>query len=240
MPHPHEMRRQEAVEALAFDFARAGRPRFQTNKICDNCGTRIYERVYFHCSEGCDIDFCQDCHQKSQEVLDACLSRSGDPDRESMHARLWWVIDTVERIGGFVLHTSAAARGALARELAFEWSTEMFEQLVQAAVDVVNAKVVHVQDVKDGDIKSDERFWHAVGWLQFLYSANSLPCETHKLDEQGTRGPKVEYERFILEGINKCEPISEFKRWQHHQSAKVPGTCSPWSASGPRATSALS
>jgi len=104
--------------------------------------------------------------------------------------------------------------------LAFEWPTPMFERLTQAAIDVVNAKVVHVQDVKD--ITSDSRFWYAVGWLQFLYSVNSLPCNTRRLDEQGTRGPKVAYERFILEGLNKCEPLSEFHRWRQHQNAKVP------------------
>jgi len=59
-------------------------------------------------------------------------------------------------------------------------------------------------------------------FLQFLYSANSLPCSTKRLDEQGARDPKVDYDNFILEGINKCEPISEWQRWREHPSAKVP------------------
>merc|ERR1719191_1640858 len=61
-----------------------------------------------------------------------------------------------------------------------------------------------------------------MGLLQFLYSTNSLPCGTRRLDEQGSRGPKIEYETFILEGINKCEPISEWQRWREHPSAKAP------------------
>jgi len=215
IPHPHTMTQQEAVYVGG-----AGRTLFRTNKICDNCGQRIIDRFFFHCSQNCDIDFCQECHRKSQDLLESFLERSGDVDREAMYTRLFWVIDVTERIGYYVLGRSVAERSRLARELAFEWPTPMFERLIQAAIDVINAKVVHVQDVKD--ITSDSRFWYAVGWLQFLYSANSLPCKTRRLDETGTRGPKVEYDRFILEGINKCEPLSEFQRWRTHESAKVP------------------
>lgn len=219
IPHPHQMDKQEAREHNVY-LSGGGRPVFRTNKICDNCGARITDRYFYHCAEDCDIDFCQDCHRRSQELLTAFLERAGDEDRESMNQRLFWVINITERIGGYVLHLSVQDRTRLAHELAFEWPTAMFEQLIQATIDVVNAKVVHVQDVKD--IQSDQPFWYAMGWLQFLYSANSLPCNTKRLDEQGSRGPKVEYERFILEGINKCEPLSEFQRWRKHPSAKVP------------------
>uniref|UniRef100_A0A7S1L9Q7 HECT-type E3 ubiquitin transferase n=2 Tax=Alexandrium catenella TaxID=2925 RepID=A0A7S1L9Q7_ALECA len=219
IPHPHQMDKQEAREHNVY-LSGGGRPVFRTNKICDNCGARITDRYYYHCSDDCDIDFCQDCHRRSQELLSAFLERAGDEDRESMNERLFWVISITERIGGYVLHLSVADRTRLAHELAFEWPTSMFEQLIQATIDMVNAKVVHVQDVKD--IQSDQPFWYAMGWLQFLYSANSLPCNTKRLDEQGSRGPKVEYERFILEGINKCEPLSEFQRWRKHPAAKVP------------------
>jgi len=219
IPHPHDMDRQAACEASVY-LGGGGRPVFRTNKICDNCGARITDRFFYHCAANCDIDFCQDCYRRSQELLGAFLERAGDEDRDCMYQRLFWVIDITERIGGHVLHLSAADRGALAHELAFEWPTRLFEQLIQATIDVVNAKVVHVQDVKD--IQSDQRFWYAVGWLQFLYSANRLPCTIKRLDEQEARGPKVEYERFVLEGINKCEPLSEFQRWRKHPSAKVP------------------
>lgn len=222
IPHPHEMERQEAPDdTIHLHIGTAGRrPVYNTKKICDNCGTRIIDRYYFHCSENCDIDFCQECHKVSQELLEAHLVKAADGSRENMHRRLFWVIDITERVGWHVLHLNAADRERLARELAFEWPVQMFERLVQAAVDVVNARVVHVQDVKD--IRSDERFWYAVGWLQFLYRANSLPCQIKKVEEQGSRGPKVPHERFILDGINKCEPSSEFQRWRNHPGAKVP------------------
>lgn len=219
IPHPHTMDKQEAGEASLY-LGGGGRPVFRTNKICDNCGARITDRHYYHCSANCDIDFCQDCHRRSQELLNAFLERSGNEDRESMYKRLFWVIEITERIGSYVLNLSVAERRKLARELAFEWPTALFERLIQATIDVVNAKVVHVQDVKD--IQSDQPFWYAMGWLQFLYSTNALPCHVKRLDEQGARGPKVDYERFILDGINKCEPLSEFQRWRNHPSAKVP------------------
>jgi len=219
IPHPHQMDKQEACEHNVY-LSGGGRPVFRTNKICDNCGARITDRYFYHCSEDCDIDFCQDCHRRSQDLLTAFLERAGDEDRDCMYQRLFWVISITERIGGYVLHLSVEDRTRLAHELAFEWPTAMFERLIQATIDVVNAKVVHVQDVKD--IQSDQPFWYAMGWLQFLYSTNALPCSTKRLDEQGSRGPKVEYERFILEGINKCEPLSEFQRWRKHPSAKVP------------------
>merc|ERR1719230_2044007 len=65
-----------------------------------------------------------------------------------------------------------------------------------------------------------------MGLLQFLYAANTLPCSRKRLDEHGARGPKIEYDHFILEGINKCEPISEWQRWREHPSAKVPDVLS--------------
>ncbi|CAE7319413.1 unnamed protein product [Symbiodinium necroappetens] len=222
IPHPHKMERQEAAEDTMNVHLGTSRwrPVFNTKKICDNCGTRITDRFYYHCSENCDIDFCQDCHTRSRELLDAFMAEVDEVNDENLSRRLFWVIDITERIGWHVLHLNTADRRRLAHELAFSWPTVLFEKLAQAAVDVVNARVVHVQDVKD--IQSDERFWHAVGWLQFLYSTNELPCKTRRLEEQSSRGPKVDYELFVLDGINKCEPLSEFQRWRKHPGATVP------------------
>lgn len=220
IPHRHRMERQEAGEDSLY-FTSSGRLAYRTNKVCDNCQTRIMDRYFFHCSENCDIDFCEDCHRKLQEVFDAFFERADeDEDRDRRHRRLMWVITATDRVAAHVLHLCPDARRKLAQELAFEWPTIMFERLVRVVIDVVNAKVVHVQDVKD--IQSDEKFWYAMGLLQFLYSANSLPCSTKRLDEQESRGPKIEYDNFILEGINKCEPISEWSRWRDHPSAQVP------------------
>jgi len=65
-----------------------------------------------------------------------------------------------------------------------------------------------------------------MGLLQFLYSTNALPCNIKRVDEHGSRGPRIEYDHFILEGINKCEPISEWQRWREHPSARVPDVLS--------------
>merc|ERR1719343_1625646 len=97
IPHPHRMERQEAHEAPVY-VGGGGRPVFRTNKICDNCGSRITDRFYYHCAANCDIDFCQDCHRKSQDLLGAFLERAGETDRERMYNRLFWVIDITERI----------------------------------------------------------------------------------------------------------------------------------------------
>mmetsp|Transcript_19741 Transcript_19741/g.43146 ORF Transcript_19741/g.43146 Transcript_19741/m.43146 type:complete len:788 (+) Transcript_19741:88-2451(+) len=222
IPHRHKMEQQAAGEDSMY-FNSSGRLAFRTNKVCDNCQTRIMDRHFYHCAENCDIDFCENCHHKLQEVFDAFFERSGenkDEDRERRHDRLTWVITVMDRVAYQILHLSPDDRKHLANEFAFEWPTNMFERFIRVVIDVVNAKVVHVQDVKD--IQSDEKFWYAMGLLQFLYSANALPCNTMRLDEQNARGPKIEYDHFILEGINKCEPISEWQRWRDHPSAKVP------------------
>eukprot|EP00928_Gymnodinium_smaydae_P095480 TRINITY_DN8223_c0_g1_i2.p1 TRINITY_DN8223_c0_g1~~TRINITY_DN8223_c0_g1_i2.p1 ORF type:complete len:723 (+),score=148.56 TRINITY_DN8223_c0_g1_i2:292-2460(+) len=224
IPHRHRMELQEAGEDSLY-FTSSGRLAFRTNKVCDNCQTRIMDRFFYHCAENCDIDFCEDCHRKLQDVFDSFFQRTeGDSneeeDRERRHQRLMWVIMVTDRVAAHILHLPPMSRRRLAREFAFEWPTAMFARLIRVVIDVVNAKVVHVQDVKD--IQSDEGFWYAIGLLQFLYSANALPCETKRLDEHSARGPKIEYDNFILEGINKCEPISEWQRWREHPRAKVP------------------
>jgi len=219
IPHPHNMEKQEAGEGMLY-LGGSHRPVFRTNKICDNCGERIIDPFFYHCAEDCDIDFCEECHQRSQDLLDTFIERRGGRDKESVFRQLFWVIDVLERTAAHVLHLSAGSRTRLARELAFEWPTSMFARLTQAVMDAVNAKVVHVQDVKD--IQSDERFWYVIGLLQFLYAANALPCGMRRVDEHSSRGPKLEYENFILEGINKCEPVSEWHRWQKHPNAQMP------------------
>jgi len=218
IPHRHRMEQQVAGEHSLY-FTGTGRPAFRTNKVCDNCQTRIMDRTFYHCSENCDIDFCEDCHLRLVELFEVFFENS-DENSDRRFNRLMWVITMVDHMADHVLRLNTTDRQRLAHELAFEWPTSMFERFIRTVTDVVNAKVVHVQDVKD--IESDEKFWFSMAFLQFLYSANSLPCKTRRLDEQGSRGPKIEYGKFILEGINKCEPISEWHRWRKHPAAKVP------------------
>lgn len=226
IPHQHAMERQEA-DADTLYLAGSGRPFFRTNKVCDNCQTRIVHRYFYHCSENCDIDFCEVCYHKLKDILNAFFENKGD----SEEGRAWtcrqldWVIDITDRVSAHILHLNAEAKLKLAQELAFSWPTDQFARLVRAVVDVVNAKVVHVQDVKD--VSSDERFWCTVGFLQFLYACNTLPCSERRITDEdapaiASRGPRIDYEAFVMEGINKCEPISEWQRWREHPSAQVP------------------
>lgn len=224
IPHRHKMEKQEAAEDSLY-FTSSGRLAYRTNKVCDNCQARITDRYFYHCGENCDIDFCEDCFKKLQEVFESFFADSGEgEDDNRRYERLMWVITVTDHVASHALHLNSCDRYRLARELAFEWPTLMFERFIRVVTDVVNAKVVHVQDVKD--IQSDDEFWYTMGLLQFLYSANSLPCSTKRVDEHGTRGPKIEYDNFILEGINKCEPISEWQRWREHPSARVPDVLS--------------
>lgn len=220
IPHRHEMERLEASED-SLHFTPLGRTAYRTHKVCDNCQVRITDRFFFHCSENCDTDFCSECHKKLQEIFDSYFADEHQAlDKSRRYDRIFWVISTTDRIAAQLLRMSHADRMAFAHELAFEWPQAMFEQFVSAVTDVVNAKVVHVQDVKD--VQSDADFWSTMGLLQFLYGINSLPCSTLRIDEENTRGPKIEYDNFILEGINKCEPISEWQRWKKNPSARVP------------------
>eukprot|EP00927_Polykrikos_kofoidii_P014373 TRINITY_DN16295_c0_g1_i1.p1 TRINITY_DN16295_c0_g1~~TRINITY_DN16295_c0_g1_i1.p1 ORF type:complete len:860 (-),score=126.67 TRINITY_DN16295_c0_g1_i1:454-3033(-) len=222
IPHRHTMIKQQVSEGSLY-MTSAGRLAFRTNKICDNCQSPICARYFFRCSENCDIIYCLECNTRLEKVFHIFFEHTdanGNEDSGSRYKRLKWVLTVVEHVAFHVMQLSAADRKKLAHEFAFEWPTSMFERFVRVLIDVVNAKVVHVQDVKD--IQSDESFWYAIGLLQFLYSANALPCKTKRFDEQGSKGPKLEYDNFILEGINKCEPTSEWQRWRKHQSKKLP------------------
>merc|ERR1719329_1711793 len=54
-----------------------GRTVWMTNKVCDRCMDAIEDRVYYHCSAGCDVDFCLTC----QKELDAVLHNFLKDDR---------------------------------------------------------------------------------------------------------------------------------------------------------------
>ncbi|CAK0815492.1 unnamed protein product [Prorocentrum cordatum] len=220
IPHRHSMEVVVSSDDSMY-FTGLGRLAYQTNKVCDNCQKRIQDRQFYHCSANCDIDFCENCYRKLEGVFAAFFDGEADEgDRDRRYKQLEWVIILSERVAAHVLSQSPASRLKLAQEFAFEWPTNLFYRFIRAVVDVVNARVVHVQDVKD--IKADERFWYTVGLLQFLYSANTLSCSSSGIDGDEPRGPKVDHDLFILEGINKCEPFSEWHRWREHPSAKVP------------------
>ena len=71
----HRMEQQVAGEHSLY-FTGTGRPAFRTNKVCDNCQTRIMDRTFYHCSENCDIDFCEDCYLRLVELFEVFFENS--------------------------------------------------------------------------------------------------------------------------------------------------------------------
>ena len=112
-----------------------------------------------------DSDFSEDCFNKLEDILDIPSEQADEEavPTSTRHERLQWVIIVTDHAATHTLHLGLVERLSLARELAFEWPTSMFERPFGSVRDVVNAKVGHVQDVKD--IQSDERFWYAMDLL---------------------------------------------------------------------------
>lgn len=242
LPHRHRMRRvdadKERMERRIFN----ARIIYLTSKVCDRCMEQIQERVFYHCSKDCDVDFCARCHEELQSVLDnffagggaARSCAAGVVTSFADHAirRMLWSVHMTDCIARQILYRGPRDRMTLARMLAFEWPVELFAQLVRAVVDVCNAKMLYnatkgamttsVRPASGGQyeqevrpIYKDNAFWCSIGLLQFLYACNELPRE-RVLDGHGMRGPRIDCQCFILEGINKCKPDVEWKQWLKH------------------------
>ena len=136
IPHPHPMRKAvlpDSAQAMTI----SGQVIYESNRACDNCDAHITDKEYWHCHDGCDVDFCKKCH----EQLDALFS-----NRDMKH--VLWVVQFVWFISEQILMASPSEREAILRSLAFQWPIEMFQQLVKAVVDVADASVVHVEDMR--------------------------------------------------------------------------------------------
>lgn len=253
LPHQHNMDMVEAdKENLPMRFMGCSTA-FRTDKVCDRCMEQITERVFYHCSADCDVDFCSTCHDE----LQACLARFGLAGGAAAPAehqalselamrRMLWAVHAVDELSRLVLMQGASERAELAQLLAFEWPLDLFSRLVQAVVDVCNGKMLYncnqgaistpvVRNESAGPsgtpqaryaqlpmrpIYTDKRFWCSVGLLEFLYACNGL-SDRQLLDGHGTRGPRVLYQDFILQGIDKCKPAVEWQKWCQHSQAEA-------------------
>lgn len=204
IPHPHPLVSKRAVRARRY-FTVGGRLAYDTNRACDNCDRPIKSKFWFACSAGCEVDFCTQCHRQLQEAF---------AGRDIAHAS--WAAEFVTAAAALALKdTSCEERRALMREMAFEWPTALFEQLVRAVADVANAKAVHLEDARESkEVAEDVEFWHVVGFLQLLHAANELPARELRFGELTTRGPRVPSDRFVLGAMDKCDATSEWQRWR--------------------------
>jgi hypothetical protein len=246
LPHHHAMCKVEADKLGKQQRIRGGRHVWETGKVCDRCMDRIVDRVYYHCTKGCDVDFCVRC----QDDFDAVLSNffhngaAHKHEAEYITERMMWTIHAIDEVANHILHRSARERMNLAQVFAVEWPAELFQRLVRVVVDVCNAKLLYncengalatfVTRTRSKDASSkyivealplyDEsnwQFWHSIGLLQFLYECSGLLKQERMLDGPDARGHKIAVENFILEGINQCNPCIEWDMWESAGSTQV-------------------
>ena len=134
VPHPHPLQKQ-VMPDTAQSITISGQSIFQTNRACDNCDAHIQDREYWHCQDGCDVDFCKKCYEQLESLF---------ANRDMEHSS--WVVHFVWFISHQILSVPPCERELILRDLAFQWPIHMFQQLVRAVVDVADASVVHVED----------------------------------------------------------------------------------------------
>eukprot|EP00439_Symbiodinium_sp_Y106_P050724 s3618_g6.t1 len=223
VPHPHPLQKQvmpDSAQAITI----SGQMYFETNRACDNCDAHIQDREFWHCQDGCDVDFCKKCYEQLESLF---------ANRDIQHSL--WVVQFIWFVSQKILSTSPTEREIILRDLAFQWPIHMFQQLVKAVVDVADASVVHVEDrlmincelvrhCSDYCVSEDIKniaggtgFWHTIGFLRILEAANRLPLAEHRLGEIYSEGARIpEASSFILQGIDKCSALSDWHRW--HQT----------------------
>lgn len=153
-----------------------------------------------------------------------------------------WIVHFIDEVALQILHRSTGERMEIARLLASEWPADLFQCLVDAVVDVCNAKLLFncmsgalatsvtrvdtpwgksSYTMESAPLYQDAsyNFWYTIGLLQFLYECSGLLQSEQVLDSQEVRGHKIPVERFILEGINKCNPAIEWEQWEHSGGA---------------------
>ena len=134
VPHPHPLQKQvmpDSAQAITI----SGQMYFETNRACDNCDAHIQDREFWHCQDGCDVDFCKKCYEQLESLF---------ANRDIQHSL--WVVQFIWFVSQKILSASPTEREIILRDLAFQWPIHMFQQLVKAVVDVADASVVHVED----------------------------------------------------------------------------------------------
>ena len=231
LPHQHNMELQNAEDLCMPMRLWNGRRAYDTQKICDRCMEAILDKEFYHCSEDCDVDFCQKCHTELQTVLDKHFTaRSSRIPMAHLVERMLWTMHVADELASQILRRTQTERMQLARVLAEEWPLDMFSRLVTAVVDVCNAKVLYnasagaiASSVRRADgresyeqqsrpLYEDGAFWKTIGLLQFLYASNALRKEL-TLDCQGEYRLAVNTLSFVPEAINQCRPEVELEHW---------------------------
>eukprot|EP00397_Hematodinium_sp_SG-2012_P005173 GEMP01005191.1.p1 GENE.GEMP01005191.1~~GEMP01005191.1.p1 ORF type:complete len:816 (+),score=165.72 GEMP01005191.1:212-2659(+) len=199
IPHSHPMIPQKAGDGSYGYLPRFATWGYKTEKVCDNCQRDIHEQSWFHCSRDCDIDFCQLCEASLRRALDHCCTLSGCNDSHEIVAeKCRDYVRVVEDAVFCLMHSTRSVRGEISHVLQGV-RMESFTSIVVCVRDYLNAKVVHLEDVKD--IGNDVTFWYMMAFMQMLQQINA------KRRRDCT-------ETFTLMGINKCEPLSELCRWK--------------------------
>jgi len=248
LPHQHEMDKQDSEE-LGLHVTFWGTSLiYYTNKVCDRCMEPIRDRIFYHCGNNCDVDFCARCHEELQGVLGRFFaggsSKIAGISMTQMTNKMLWAVHAIDELACQILNRSAEERKLIANLLAQEWPIELFSRLVSVVVNTCNAKILYnatqgalvtsvsaavgmdgtmqyAQEVKP--LYMDHMFWYSVGLLQVLYTCNWLQQGSMLLDEPGTRKPgRISCQEFILEGINRCKYDVEWIQWLNHPSTQVP------------------
>ncbi|CAK9053686.1 unnamed protein product [Durusdinium trenchii] len=204
LPHPHRMEKK-ILTSGACHLTISGIA-YHTKRACDNCDRPIEDRVWFACAEGCEVDFCCQCHEHLQTLFE-----TGDGQRAV------WASRFAAQVAQRALQAPAEERQAFIDILAFDWPLQMFQDLVRALADVADAQVVHLQDGADMDVAADADFWHLVGFLQLLRCANQKPAKERRFGELMLRGPRVPESHFVLGGLDKCDAQAEWERWKRYK-----------------------
>jgi len=96
----------------------------------------------------------------------------------------------------------------------------MFESLVRVVVDVTDASVVHIEDnIKD--VAEFEDFWYTLGFLDLLHAANVLPTTERRVGQVFLEGARLPTQNFVLQGMDKCEVYSDWRRWKSSVEVEV-------------------
>jgi len=240
LPHHHTLVRKEAdPESRCLQ---GGRIIYTTCHVCDRCMEPIHDQVFYQCPDACcDLDFCPVCYEELEGVMDNFVKRKPkSKSLQHLRDRMLWSLYVVAELADLLLARTQAERMMVAKSLAEEWPVALFSELVRAVVDVCNAKMlfnirrgtvttsvrlertlsgVHEYVPEGQDIQMDSKFWSTVGLLQFLYHCNTMTPST-ALSEECEALYRIPLQEFVMEGINRCRPDKEWRKWKQQQLSK--------------------
>jgi hypothetical protein len=162
-PHPHRLTEERSSQRI-FGLMTV-EPMYLTQKICDQCGDEIVTQSFYTCAEGCDIDFCPDCHAHTTAIFESVDE-----------GKLQWSITSLGSVAAMCWKLSADERRCLVRQLASDWTDSAFAALAAVVVDLTNAEAVHLQDGESGNVMQHEIFWQLMCLLHLVALAN-VPIE---------------------------------------------------------------